>query len=62
MFCHITNFRNRDSTVGITTGYGSRWGKEFLLLHVVQTDPGVHPTSYEMGTGGSFSGGKGAGT
>jgi hypothetical protein len=31
-------------------------GQEFLLLHVVQTGPGVHPTSYPMGTGGSFLG------
>jgi hypothetical protein len=28
----------------------------FSLLHVVQTGSGVHPTSYPMGTGGSFPG------
>jgi hypothetical protein len=32
----------------------------FSLLHVVQTDSGVHPASYPMGTGGSFSGVKAA--
>jgi hypothetical protein len=26
------------------------------LLHIVQTGSGVHPTSYKMGTGGSFLG------
>jgi hypothetical protein len=61
--------KSRDSAVGIATGYvlddqgvGVRvpLGKEFSLLHVVQTGSGVHPTSYPMGTGGSFSGGKAA--
>jgi hypothetical protein len=51
------------SSVGIATGYwlddeGSeferRWGQEFSLPHVVQTGFEVHPTSYSMGTGGSF--------
>jgi hypothetical protein len=36
-------------------------GQEFTLLHVVQTGSGVHPTSYPMGTGGPFPGGKAAG-
>jgi hypothetical protein len=31
--------------------FESRWGQEILLLHVVQTGSGVHPTSYPMGTG-----------
>jgi hypothetical protein len=31
---------------------------EFLLLHIVQTGSGVHPISYQMGTGGAFPGGK----
>jgi hypothetical protein len=54
--------RSRDSSVGIATGYGlddqgeqefeSRYSKKFLLLHIVQTGSGVHPTSYKMGTGG----------
>jgi hypothetical protein len=48
---------SRDSSVGIATGYGldDRGGgssspgrvKKFSLLHIV-------PTSYKMGTGGSF--------
>jgi hypothetical protein len=54
--------RSRDNSVGIATGYGpefeSRYDKEFFLLQVVQTGSGVHPTSYPMGTGGSFPGGK----
>jgi hypothetical protein len=59
-----------DSVVGITTGYGLEdqgvevrvpVRQEFVLLHVVQTDYGDHPTSYTMGTGGSFPGGKAAG-
>jgi hypothetical protein len=40
------------------TEFKSRWGKEFSLLNVIQTISGVHPTSYPMGTGGSFPGGK----
>jgi hypothetical protein len=57
---------SRDSSVGIATDYGlddqgrrefeSRWGKKFSLLHIVQTGTGVNPTSYKMGTGGSFPG------
>jgi hypothetical protein len=27
-----------------------------LLLHVVETGSGVHPTSYTMGTGGKAAG------
>jgi hypothetical protein len=42
--------------------FESRWGQEFSLLHVVQTGSGVHPASYTMDTGGSFPGGKAAGT
>jgi hypothetical protein len=40
--------------------FESRNGEEFFL-HVVQTGSGFHPTSYPMGTGGSFPGGKAAG-
>jgi hypothetical protein len=57
--------REPDSSVGIATGYGledqggggsSSPGrvKIFSLLYIVQTGSGVHPTSYKMGTGGSF--------
>jgi hypothetical protein len=31
-------------------------GYKCSLLHIVQTGSGVHPTSYKMGTGGSFPG------
>jgi hypothetical protein len=59
--------RSRDSSVGIATSYGlddrgsdfeSRWSQELSLLQIVETDYEVHPTSYPMGTGGSFPGGK----
>jgi hypothetical protein len=60
---------SRDSAVGIATGwttegseFESRLGKEFSLLHVVRTGSGVHPTSYTVGSGGSFPGGKAART
>jgi hypothetical protein len=33
----------------------------FSPLQIVQTGSEVHPTSYPMGTGGSFPGGKAAG-
>ena len=49
-------FLGRDSSVGIATHYGlggpgieSRWEAKFSAP--VQTCPGVHPTSYAMGTG-----------
>jgi hypothetical protein len=58
--------RSRDSSVCIATDYRlddqrgrefeSRYVHKFLFLHVVQTGSGVHPTSYKMGTGGSFPG------
>jgi hypothetical protein len=35
--------------------------EEFSLLLVIQSGSGVHPTSYPMGTGGSFPGSKVAG-
>jgi hypothetical protein len=35
--------------------------QELSLFHVVQTGSGVHPTSYPMGTGSSFPGGKATG-
>ena len=50
----------RDSSVGISTGYGldgpgieSRWGARFSAPH--QNGPGAHPASCKMGTG-SFPG------
>jgi hypothetical protein len=57
--------RSRDRVVGIATGnaldYRRVVFRELSLLHVVQTGSGVHPTSYPMGTGGSFPRGKAAG-
>jgi hypothetical protein len=63
--------KSRDSIVGIATGYelddqevGVRvpvGTRIFIFLHVVQTGSGVHPTTYPMGTVGSFPGGKAAG-
>jgi hypothetical protein len=41
--------------------FESRWGQELSRLHVVQTGSGAHPTSYPIGTGFSFPGGKAAG-
>jgi hypothetical protein len=35
--------------------------ENFSLHHCIQTASGAHPTSYPMGTGGSFSGIKAAG-
>jgi hypothetical protein len=32
----------------------SRRGKDFSVLYSIQTGSGVHPTSYKMGTWGSF--------
>jgi hypothetical protein len=56
------------SSVGIVIGYGlddqhSRvqlpaGAGNFSLHHCVQNESGAHPTSYPMGTRGSFSGGK----
>jgi hypothetical protein len=64
-------FQSRDSSVGIALGYGldDRGSRvrlpagagNFSLHHRVQNGSGAHPTSYPMGTGGSFPGGKTAG-
>jgi hypothetical protein len=62
--------RSRGTSVGIATGYGVddqgvgvrvRMGREFSILHAVQTGSGVDPASYPMDTGDSFPGGKAAG-
>jgi hypothetical protein len=62
---------SRDSSVGITLGYGlddrgSRFrlpvgAGNFSLNHRDQNGSGAHPASYPMGTRGSFLGGKAAG-
>jgi hypothetical protein len=36
------------------------WAKDFSSNLCVQTGSGAHPTSYPMGTGGPFFGGKSA--
>jgi hypothetical protein len=61
---------SRDSSVGITRGYGlDDWGSRVRfpaaagnssLHHRVQNGSGAHPASYPMGSRGSFSGGKAA--
>jgi hypothetical protein len=60
---------SRDSAVGIATDYRlddrgvgvkSPGRVKNFLFHVVQTGSGAHPTSYTMGTGYSFPGGKAA--
>jgi hypothetical protein len=59
----LSNYVNLNSSVGIGTGYGLEDGgvrvrvpvmQEFSILHVVEADSWVHPTSYTMGTGGFF--------
>jgi hypothetical protein len=61
----ITTEVSRDNTVGTAISYWLddrgvevrvRCGKEFSLLHVVQTGSEVHPTSYPMGSGGKAVG------
>jgi hypothetical protein len=63
--------KSRDSSVGITVGYGldDRGSRvqfpagagNFSLHHRVQNGSGIHPASYSMGINGSFLGGKVAG-
>jgi hypothetical protein len=67
----ITIYKSRDSSVGIALGYGldDRGSRvrfpagtgNFCLHHRVQNGSGAHPAC-EMGTRGSFPGGKVAGT
>jgi hypothetical protein len=54
---------SRDSSVSIPK-VGVRFPagtRDSSLLHNVHTDPGAHPASYPMGTGGCFPGGKAVG-
>jgi hypothetical protein len=63
--------KSRDSSVGITLGYGlddRGSGVRFLagagnfsIHHRVQNGSAAHQVSYTMGTGDSFPGGKAAG-
>jgi hypothetical protein len=45
---------------GRLRGWSSSPGR-VSFLHVVQTGSGVHPTTYPIGTGGYFPGGKATG-
>jgi hypothetical protein len=38
----------------VATGVQVPVGSRFLLLHVIHTGSGAHPTSYPMGNSGSF--------
>jgi hypothetical protein len=63
LMCVCVCYRTQDSSVSIATGCGldsqgsipSR-GRDFSLLHSVQTDSGAHPASYPMDTRALFSG------
>jgi hypothetical protein len=68
---HGRKEKSRDSSVGITLGYGldDRGSRvrlptgagNFSLHHRVRNGSGAHPASYPMGIMGSFLGGKAAG-
>jgi hypothetical protein len=68
----MCEYQSRDSSVGIALGYGPddrgssvqfpTGAGNFSLHHRVQNGSGAYPASYPMGTGGSFPGGKAAGT
>jgi hypothetical protein len=40
--------------MGLMTRIRFQQGKDFPLLHSIQTDSGAHPASYPMGIGGVF--------
>jgi hypothetical protein len=52
----IGSFTRETAGIPFPTG-----AKHFSPLHRVKTDPGTHPSSFPMGTEGSFRGGKVAG-
>jgi hypothetical protein len=56
IFTIIYNIFTRGSRVRFPEGAGN-----FSLHHRVQNGSGAHPASYQMGTRGSFLGGKAAG-
>jgi hypothetical protein len=68
---YLYSIESRDSSVGIATDYGlddrmfgvqiPAGAENFSLPHRVQTGFGVHPSSYPMGTRGSFPGSKATG-
>jgi hypothetical protein len=42
--------------------FESWYVQKLSLIHVVQAGSGAHPASFPMGTGGSYTGDKAAGT
>jgi hypothetical protein len=61
----LGNLKGRDhlqDVVGRRCEDNIRTAGNFSLHHRVQTGSGAQPASYPMGTRGSFSGGKAAGT
>jgi hypothetical protein len=64
----MITYGSRDSLVGIATGYGlddRGFGVRVPVGSRIFSSshrPRVHPTSYPMGTGGYFPGGKAAGS
>jgi hypothetical protein len=68
---NICSSQSRGSSFGIALGYGlDDWGSRFRfsavagnfsLHHRNWNGSGAHPSSYAMGTRGSFPGGKAAG-
>jgi hypothetical protein len=71
MKTYLNLMQNRDSSVGTALGYGldnkgsrvrsPEGARNLSLRHRVQNGSGAHPTSYPMGTRGSFPGDKAAG-
>jgi hypothetical protein len=71
VYMYVCVFIHMHSSVGIALGYGldDRGSRirfpagavNFSLHHRVQDGSGAHPTSYPMGTRGSFPGDKAAG-
>jgi hypothetical protein len=67
----LREIKRRDSSVGIALGFGldDRGSRvrfpagagNFSLYYRVQNGSGAHPSSYPMGTRGSYPGGKAAG-
>jgi hypothetical protein len=65
IICYCTNSPMSWGSDGLRAGrpgFDSREGRDFCLLHSIQTGSGSHPVSYPMSTMDSFRGGKAAGT
>jgi hypothetical protein len=65
IFVYTYRLRCRDSSVGIATDWTAEGVevrvKNFVFSALSRPALGAHPDSYQMGTGGPFSGGKAAG-